>query len=325
MPKVSVIVPVYGVEKYIERCVRSLFEQTFDDLEFIFVDDCTPDKSMDVLDRVLSEFPKRKNQVVILHNERNLGQSGTRKNGIFHASGDFVIHCDSDDWVEPDWIARMYDAAKRNKAEIVQCDSFFNYEDGREVRMFMKSSDDKIKTFINYYTSDRMAALWAHLVKREIVQSGDLIWPDWNYSEDTTLVFQYTMMADKIAVVDAPLYHYRDNAQSISHEKYELIYQDFLKTHALIEKWCKEMHIWDLMLPQRLARGFKKKARRLGQETGDDFMAQSVWLNTEPKLGFLALIKADLPFLTKIYSGILLLRLFPIVNKFVDIRHRIWS
>ena len=60
MPKVSIIIPVYGVEKYIERCSRSLFEQTLDDLEYLFIDDCTPDKSIDVLKNILEEYPNRK-------------------------------------------------------------------------------------------------------------------------------------------------------------------------------------------------------------------------------------------------------------------------
>ena len=82
MPKVSVIIAVYGAEKYIEKCARSLFEQTLNDIEYIFVDDCTPDKSMDILISVLSDYPNRKNQVKIIHNETNLKQGRTRAVGI---------------------------------------------------------------------------------------------------------------------------------------------------------------------------------------------------------------------------------------------------
>ena len=81
MPKVSVIIPVYGVEKYIERCARSLFEQTLDDIEYLFIDDCTPDKSVDILKHVLEEYPQRKSQVVIHRMEKNSGQAAVRKWG----------------------------------------------------------------------------------------------------------------------------------------------------------------------------------------------------------------------------------------------------
>ena len=78
MPKVSVIIAVYGAEKYIEKCARSLFEQTLNDIEYIFVDDCTPDKSMDILISVLSDYPNRNNQINIIHNLTNLGLGSTR-------------------------------------------------------------------------------------------------------------------------------------------------------------------------------------------------------------------------------------------------------
>lgn len=100
MPKVSIIIPVYGVEKYIERSARSLFEQTLDDIEYLFIDDCTPDKSVEILKRVLEEYPHRKSQVVIHRMEQNSGQAKVREWGMRNATGEYVIHCDSDDWVD---------------------------------------------------------------------------------------------------------------------------------------------------------------------------------------------------------------------------------
>ena len=85
--KVSVCIPVYGVEKYIERCARSLFEQTMkDDIEFIFVDDCTPDKSIEILQKVLEEYPERKNQVKIIRHETNKGLTGARNTALKHVN-----------------------------------------------------------------------------------------------------------------------------------------------------------------------------------------------------------------------------------------------
>ena len=100
-PKVSVIVPIYGVEPYIERCVRSLMEQTYTNCEYIFVDDCTPDASVEILKRVLEDYPNRKQKVKIIQNEKNQGLPQTRKHGFQYATGDFVANVDSDDFVEP--------------------------------------------------------------------------------------------------------------------------------------------------------------------------------------------------------------------------------
>ena len=121
MPKVSIIVPVYGVEKYIERCARSLFEQTLDDIEYLFIDDCTPDKSVEILKRVLEEYPHRKSQVVIHRMEQNSGQAKVREWGMRNATGEYLIHCDSDDWVDMDMYRIMYEEAKRTDADIVMC------------------------------------------------------------------------------------------------------------------------------------------------------------------------------------------------------------
>lgn len=131
MSKVSVIIPVYGVEKYIERCVRSLFEQTLDDIEYLFIDDCTPDRSIDILKQVLEEFPHRKCQVVIHRMKQNSGQAKVREWGMRNATGEYVIHCDSDDWVETDMYRLMYDEAKRIDADIVMCG--YKVTDGQTV------------------------------------------------------------------------------------------------------------------------------------------------------------------------------------------------
>lgn len=325
MAIISIIIPIYNVEKYIEQCVRSLFEQTLEDLEYIFVNDCTPDKSIDILRQVLTCYPQRTNQVKILNNTTNLGQSGSRKCGIKEATGDYIIHCDSDDWVEKDWLEQMYNKAIEENADIVMCDFFKNYPDGREIVMNMADDTEKNKAFANLYTSARMGSLCGHLVKRDIVQSDDIFWPTWNYTEDITLVFQYYMRASKLTSTHSPLYHYRDNLQSISYRKFETLFNDYKSTIRKIKIWCKEMGIWEDLLPQRLCVKFREKARAIGMCDGTDKEAEREWFETGGKLGFSSLIKADMPIKPKIYASILLCHLFPIVNRLVNIRHRIWS
>ena len=124
MPKVSIIVPVYGVEKYIERCARSLFEQTLDDIEYLFIDDCTPDKSIEILKNVLKDYPQRKDQVIIHRMEKNSGQAAVRKWGMIKATGDYTIHCDSDDWVDVTMYEKMYNKAIEEKSDLVICDFY---------------------------------------------------------------------------------------------------------------------------------------------------------------------------------------------------------
>ena len=129
MPKVSIIIPVYKAEQYIDRCVRALFGQNLRDLEYIFVDDCSPDRSIDVMEQVLREYPDRQQQVKIIRHRRNMGVGQSRQDGIDEATGEYIIHCDPDDWVEPEMYYLMYDAACRTNADIVVCDYFENTSD----------------------------------------------------------------------------------------------------------------------------------------------------------------------------------------------------
>jgi glycosyltransferase involved in cell wall biosynthesis len=128
IPKISIIIPVFRVEKYIERCVRSLFEQTLDDIEYIFINDCTPDNSMMILSNLIEQYPYRKSQVKIIHHTINKGVSAARNAGLKTATGEYIIHCDSDDWVEKDMYESLYDKAIAEDADMVGCDFYCEYK-----------------------------------------------------------------------------------------------------------------------------------------------------------------------------------------------------
>lgn len=170
MPKVSIIVPVYRVEKYIERCARSLFEQTMEDIEYLFIDDCTPDKSIEVLNRVLEEYPHRKKRVVIHRMEKNSGQAAVRKWGMLNATGDYVIHCDSDDWVDVTMYEKMYNKAIEEDADMVVCDYYRS--DGvthsEDTGFISTEKEQFIREMLYMRTS---WAVWNKMVKRELYHS----------------------------------------------------------------------------------------------------------------------------------------------------------
>lgn len=111
-PLVSVIVPVYGVEQFVEQCARSLFNQSLAEVEFIYVDDASPDKSIEKVKKVLKEFPNRETQVKIIHHDVNKGLPAARNTGLSVATGEYVFHCDSDDYVESQMLERLYRKAK---------------------------------------------------------------------------------------------------------------------------------------------------------------------------------------------------------------------
>lgn len=215
-PKVSVIIPVYNVEKYIEKCLHSLFSQTLDDLEYIFIDDCSPDRSFEAIKRILEEYPSRKHQVKLIRHEKNQGVGVTRQDGIDVAIGEYVIHCDPDDWIEPQMYESLYREAISKDADVVICDYFINSSISQSVRhQYLENSPKEL--FASIANSSFHTALWNKLVRRSLAQSiripyGVNLWEDMSYSP--RILFE----ASGVVKVDAPLYHYRiDNSESIVH------------------------------------------------------------------------------------------------------------
>ena len=118
-PLVSILVPIYGVEKYIKRCAISLFEQTYKNIEFVFVNDCTRDSSISVLKDVVTEYPHLADKVKIINHIRNKGLAAARNTAVKESSGDFIFHVDADDWLEKTAIESCVNVQEVNDADIV--------------------------------------------------------------------------------------------------------------------------------------------------------------------------------------------------------------
>lgn len=217
MPKVSVIVPVYKVEKYIERCVRSLFGQTLDDIEYIFVNDCTPDASMEVLQNLLEEYPARKSQVKIFNHTINTGQSGARRDGMRMATGDFIIHCDADDWVELDMYEKMYRKAVDDGADAVCCDMVMEEKDSQKHLIYNNLfSDHKLMYACVAPIAVVYCSMCNRLISRKIYDQYSIEpFPGVNIWDDVGLSIRFRYYIRKSVVINESLYHYnRQNDNS---------------------------------------------------------------------------------------------------------------
>lgn len=216
--KVSVIIPVYNVEVYFEKCIRSLFGQTLcEGIEFIFVNDCTPDNSMEVLNRVLKEYPERKLQVKILNHKVNSGSSSTRNSGLDCASGKYIIFCDSDDWVETNMYERLLAEAESDNCDLVGCGFFLDYSNGKqeiEQQLYCGEGVGLIKAMLS---GKIHGSTCNKLVKKSLYDSLNIRFPDGvNMLEDLTVGVQLCYSAKKIKFISSALYHYRIVATSIS-------------------------------------------------------------------------------------------------------------
>lgn len=213
--KVSVIIPVYKVEKFVERCVRSLMEQTMDGIEYIFVDDASPDDSILILHKVLVDYPERSEHVKILVHSENKGLPAARNTGLAVAKGEYVFHCDSDDFVEKDLLSTLYEVACCEKADIVWSDYYVSYPNNE--RYMRQPSYDTPEAALKGMLHGRMKYnVWNKLVKRSLYTEHDITFPTgYAMGEDMTMMFLFSY-AHKVAYVGKALYHYVSNNASMT-------------------------------------------------------------------------------------------------------------
>lgn len=216
MYKVSVIIPIYRVEKYISRCAKSLFDQTLDSIEYIFIDDCSPDNSVELLKEILNEYPDRIEHTRIIRMPYNLGLPTVRKYGINLATGEYIIHCDSDDWLPIDAYERLYTNAIKNNSDIAFCDY---YKSDGETKCLISRDIDVSTQDTVYYTISRNAywTVWAAMIKREIYTRNEIIYPTNNNGEDFALMFQLIYYSKTFSKINMPLYFYYHNTESITY------------------------------------------------------------------------------------------------------------
>ena len=208
-PLLSVIIPVYGVEKYIERCANSLFNQSMtDNVEFIFVDDCSPDNSISIVHKVLQQYPGRLSQVHFLRNESNRGLAFTRQRGMDVARGEYIAHCDSDDWVEPEMYELLLNEANRTDADIVCCNYTEEYNHfNRVVKYFyIEENSDIVK---RSSPSILNSSLWNKIIRRSLYLDNNIRWfSGVNMQEDLGMTLRLRVLSKKTVIVSHALYHY---------------------------------------------------------------------------------------------------------------------
>lgn len=201
-PKVSILVPIYGTGLYIEKCARTLFEQTYDNIEFIFVNDCTRDNSVNVLKRVLEEYPLRKSQTRIIEHKENKGLAGSRLTGLQNATGEYVWCVDSDDYVEKNAVEVLL-PYMLDDYDFISFNYFLN--DGKTTTKF----ESKELNVENLLTNRIPPSIWKCVVKRDLYYNNG-IWPvvGINVSEDYLLTARLILLAQKKILLDKEFLYY---------------------------------------------------------------------------------------------------------------------
>lgn len=221
--KVSIVIPVYNVENYIERCLHSLFKQTMDDIEYVFVDDASTDNSIRKVYEVLELYPNRKHYAKIVKHNFNQGVAITRTTGIKVASGEYIIHCDPDDYVELDMCKLMYTDAKKKDVDIVICDCCVETQTSSKYQgfSFKGSPLEYLRAGVSTYFS--YASLCNKLIRKRIIEENDIMpYPKCNYGEDLGCVMRILYYARSMSNISIPLYHYCRRSTSITGAQMDL-------------------------------------------------------------------------------------------------------
>ena len=163
--KVSILVPIYGVEKYIERCVRSLFEQSFTDIEYIFVNDCTKDSSMVILNKLIKEYEEKTGSIKIINHEKNGGLAASRITALKNATGEFITFVDSDDYLPIHAIGILIKSAIEENSDIVIGNFFNDARDIQPEKVFRELPEDKIDDICKSLSIEKHVALWGKLYR----------------------------------------------------------------------------------------------------------------------------------------------------------------
>lgn len=274
MPKVSIIIPVYKTEVFIEKCARSLFEQTFKDIEYIFVNDATLDNSIDILEKVISEYPERKNNCTIINHDVNKGLTATRNSGLAVAMGEYVIHCDSDDWIHPSMIADMYHTAIEHQADVVSCDFQMVYKDKKVYYKTIDWTENKYSSLKKYIASG-WTVLVTLLVKKMIYTQHKLSSIEgYSYCEDFNLSVKLLYHANKIVHIPCAYYYYWQNEKSIVHNMTEKTMHDEQVMYLDAIDYFKKENVYEFLKQPLCWRILKSKQEWiLNTQTYDKFLS----------------------------------------------------
>ena len=229
MPKVSVIVPIYNVEKYLEKCINSLLSQTLEDIQIILVNDGSKDNS----GNIAKEYEKNNKDRVIYVEKENGGLSDARNYGLKYATGDFIAFLDSDDYIEKNAYEEMYNKAIEENADYVECD--FIWEFPNKIRVDKQYPYKNKKEMLSFV---RVVA-WNKLIKRQLITDNNLEFPKGLRYEDIEFTYKLIPFVNKFAYVDKPFIHYVQREGSIANVQNERTAEIFTVLDNVIEFYKK--------------------------------------------------------------------------------------
>ena len=210
---ISVIVPIYNVEKYLKKCIESIIQQTYDNLEIILINDGSTDNSPKICDN----YAKKDKRIKVIH-KKNGGLSDARNYGLEIATGKYISFVDSDDYIHKQMIEKLYNNLKANYSDISICNICNVYPNGKKMNLSIPETSvvEQKQKFYNIYNKYSVVTVvaWNKLYKKEIFKT--IRYPLGKVHEDEWIIFDILKNAQKISYLNEPLYYYIQREESIS-------------------------------------------------------------------------------------------------------------
>lgn len=224
MDKISFIVPIYNVEPYLTRCINSLLNQTYENIEIILVNDCSPDNSKSIME----SYSQKDSRVKCIFQPKNMGVSAARNKGLEAATGDWIAFCDGDDWYLPEFCEEMLKSAEKNGSDFVICNYQLVSDNGPSVTVDSISAIKDDLSVKNVIACGSVSSC-CHLFKKELFRLSNALYPEGiGHSEELPVIPVLAKYSQKISIVDKALYCYYQRSGEVSASNSTADYEDQL-------------------------------------------------------------------------------------------------
>lgn len=317
MPAVSIITPIYNVKDFVTKCVESLMSQSFEDIEFIFVNDASTDGSIDIVRHITEQYQGK--NIKIINHEKNSGLPASRKTGYEASTGEYIFNCDGDDWVDADLIMKLYAAVKEKNADYAYCDFFLTYEKSERYMHCPAylTPDEALRK--GYLAGAMKYNVWNKLIRRSLYDG--VVFPvDHRKGGEDMIMLHVLSKAKKIAHVPEALYHYvnvNSGAISKGFSPQRLIDVKYNADTAI--KYLVENYPVDI--DKEIA--FFKLNVKLQFLITDDKNRYAVWKDWYPESNAYVLKNKELPLRTRILQWFAANNLWLLVRLYYTITYRV--
>lgn len=277
-PEVSLIIPIYNAERFLERCLNSLFTQSLTNIEYLFVDDCSTDNSIEVLEKTLNNYLEKREQVKLIRHKINKGVAASRNSGLENATGKYVGWVDADDYVDAKMFEKMFSIAEINQADLMWCNYFNVSFEGKIKEVKQKYEEDAPTYAKGLILNTVQGNIWNKIIKRSLFEEHKIKFIEGlDVAEDYNVLFKILHFSRNIIHLNESLYYYcHNNPDSLSKQlNSRRIYQALGNAKDMI-KFIQDKNV-DIYSENELNRfKFLSKRKLLLSLKIDDFKSWSI-------------------------------------------------